>query len=78
MLSRGDEKSDQVRQNVERAITELGANVTVSVLTDEDEIRSFGVHPSQTPAVVTARYQLHCTQRVPDAQIVKEWIKALQ
>ena len=77
ILSRGDDKSELVRQNVERAITELGSNVTVSVITEEEEIRGFGVHPSQTPAVVTARYRLQSTRRVPDTQIVKEWIKAL-
>lgn len=78
VLGGDDEKSQQVSQTIQRAITELGADVTVSVVTNEEEIRGFGVHPSQTPAVVTAKYQLQSTRQVPETQIVKEWIKALQ
>lgn len=71
------ERLDLVRENAERAITELGSDVTLSILTDEDEIRSLGVHPSQTPAVVTAEYRVKSTRRVPETPIIKEWIKAV-
>ena len=77
LLGEKDERFEQVRENVERAITELGSDVTLSVVTDEDEIRSLGVHPSQTPAVVTAEYRVKSTRRVPETPIIKEWIKSL-
>ena len=77
VLGKDEEQCAQVRSNVERAITELGSHVSVSVVTDDQEIRSFGVHPSQTPAVVTAKYQVRSLKQVPETLIVKEWIKTL-
>ena len=77
VLGKDREQCAEVRANVERAITELGSHVTVSVVTDEQEICSFGVHPSQTPAVVTAKYQVRSLKQVPETLIVKEWIKTL-
>ncbi len=77
VLGKDEEQCAEVRNNVERAITELGSYVTVSVVTDEQEIRSFGVHPSQTPAVVTAKYQVRSLKQVPETLIVKEWIKTV-
>jgi uroporphyrinogen decarboxylase len=77
ILGKEDEQCAEVRTNVERAITELGSHVSVSLVTDDEEIRSFGVHPSQTPAVVTAEYQVRSLRKVPETLIVKEWIKTL-
>jgi len=77
LLGEEGERLQQVQENVERAITELGSDVTLSVVTEEDEIRSLGVHPSQTPAVVTAEYRVKSTRRVPETPIIKEWIKSL-
>jgi uroporphyrinogen decarboxylase len=77
VLATDQEQCREVRENVERAITELGSDVTLSVVTDEQEIRSFGVHPSQTPAVVTAKYQVRSLKQVAATLIVKEWIKSL-
>jgi MtaA/CmuA family methyltransferase len=68
---------DQVVGNVERAIMELGSQVTVSIVEDEDQISGFGIHASQLPAVVTARYEIKSTNHVPETLVVKEWIKAL-
>ena len=77
LLGEEGETLDQVRDNVRRAITELGSDVMLSVVTDETEIRKLGIHPSQTPAVVTAEYRVKSTRRVPETAIIKEWIKAL-
>jgi len=77
LLGQEGESLEQMRENVQRAITELGSDVTFSVVTDEDEIKKLGIHPSQTPAVVTAEYRVKSTRRVPETPIVKEWIKAL-
>jgi len=77
LLGKEGEPLEAVRENIDRAITELGSDVTLSVVTDEDEIRSLGVHPSQTPAVVTAEYRVKSTRRIPETPIIKEWIKSL-
>jgi uroporphyrinogen decarboxylase len=78
LLGGDDDQCESVRNNIERAITELGSDVTLSIVSDEQEIRSFGVHPSQTPAVVTAKYQVRSLRQTPETQIIKEWIKTLQ
>lgn len=77
VLGKEGERLEQVRENIQRAITELGSDVAVTVVTDDDEIRALGVLPSQTPAVVTAEYRVKSTRRVPETPIIKEWIKAL-
>jgi uroporphyrinogen decarboxylase len=77
LLGSDESQCETVRKNIERAITELGSDVSLSLVTDEQEIRSFGVHPSQTPAVVTARYQVRSLRQTPETQIIKEWIKTL-
>lgn len=77
LLGEEGEALAQVQENVRRAITELGSDVTFSIITDETEIQKLGVHPSQTPAVVTAEYRVKSTRRVPETLIIKEWIKAL-
>ncbi len=77
LLGEQGEPLEQIRENVERAITELGSDVTFAVVTDREEIRKLGIHPSQTPAVVTAEYRVKSMRRVPETPIIKEWIKAL-
>ena len=77
LVGKAGEELDAVQANIERAITELGSDVMLSVVTDEQEILALGVHPSQTPAVVTAEYRVKSTRRVPETPIIKEWIKAL-
>ena len=62
---------------VERVITELGADVKVTHITDPEHVRQFGVLPGQTPAIVTANYRLRSTKQVPEASVLREWIKDL-
>ena len=66
-----------LRETIDRAVMELGADVAVTLVTDEERILSFGVLPEQTPAVVTAHYRLRSTKQVPETTAVREWIKDL-
>jgi uroporphyrinogen decarboxylase len=75
VLGKGNEELDQVKANVEQAVTELGADIEVESVSDEAAIADFGVMPSQTPAVVMARFRLKSVKSVPEVAIVKEWIK---
>jgi uroporphyrinogen decarboxylase len=79
VLGAASETSEQVKRQLTRAIKELGQDLDLSVqeITDEKEIRSFGVRPDQTPAVVVARYQIKSTKDVPPVAIAKEWLKDL-
>ncbi|TWT81891.1 Uroporphyrinogen decarboxylase [Planctomycetes bacterium CA13] len=78
VLGDTEEACEPTRQQVDRAVMELGADVNVSVVTDEFEIRSFGIPLSQTPAIVTAKYRVQSTREVPEVAVIKEWIKSLQ
>jgi uroporphyrinogen decarboxylase len=75
VLGKSIEELDQVKANVEQAVTELGADIAVESVSDEAAIADFGVMPSQTPAVVMARFRLKSVKSVPEVTIVKEWIK---
>lgn len=73
VLGRSAEECEELRANVETAVRELGADVSVSVVTDRDEIASYGV--VRTPSVVLARYQVKAEGRVPGSEVIREWLK---
>jgi len=75
ILGKGDEASQKIRTNTEKAMKELGADVEIIDVTNEQEIASHGVSPVMLPAVVVARYQVKSTKTIPESAIIKEWIK---
>jgi MtaA/CmuA family methyltransferase len=75
ILGPENEKSKELRERIELAILELGADLSVEQVADQDVIYSYGVAPIQTPAVVTAKYQLKSTRALPEVAAIKEWIK---
>jgi MtaA/CmuA family methyltransferase len=75
LLGKDCDTMDEIRSVVDRAVTELGADVTVQCIDDEDAVASYGIAPTQTPAVVLGRYQVKSTREVPEVAVVKEWIK---
>jgi uroporphyrinogen decarboxylase len=75
VLGDGGETCQNVKNRCEQAITELGADAQVHMVTDEAVIASYGVAPMQTPAIVMAKYQLKATKTVPEVSIIKEWLK---
>jgi hypothetical protein len=72
-----EDACSRLSEVVERVITELGADVKVTHITDPERVRQFGVLPGQTPAIVTANYRLRSTKQVPEASVLREWIKDL-
>jgi uroporphyrinogen decarboxylase len=78
VLAEDENAAAPLRENVDRAIRELGADVQMVVVTDASEIRQYGLLTSQTPAVVSAEYQVKSTRHVPETIVIKEWIKTLQ
>jgi len=69
------EKAELLAANARKAVTELGAEVSIESVTDERQILAFGVSPSLTPAAVVAKYQVRSTAHAPAPAIIKEWIK---
>ncbi|MBU2512020.1 thioredoxin family protein [bacterium] len=66
---------EKITPNVEQAINELGADVSIQYITDEKEILSYGI--AVTPAVMTARYKVKSEGIVPSITVIKEWIKEI-
>lgn len=75
ILDSGAEKTGLVQERLQQAIRELGAEVDVEVINDPDTIYSYGITPSQTPAVVMAHYQLKSVRQIPERVVIKEWLK---
>ncbi|MEI6970236.1 MAG: uroporphyrinogen decarboxylase family protein [bacterium] len=67
----------ELRRRIDRAVSELGADVTVQKVTDPQVIASYGITPNQLPAVVLARYRLKSSRTIPEVAAIKEWIKDL-
>ncbi len=70
-----DEGYDELKQNVETAMKELGGGVDFVTISDEEEIHQYGVF--KTPAIVTEKYTVKSTGKVVEKNIIKEWIKTL-
>lgn len=77
LLEGDNDETRQVSENLQQAIQELGSQVTVETVQDADTIRSYGVSPNQTPAVVITHHQLKSVKRVPEVAVIKEWLKTL-
>ncbi len=75
VLGDGGPECQELLQQCQRAVAELGVEAHVNVVTDAATIASYGVASVQTPAVVIARYVLKSTRRIPDVAIIKEWLK---
>jgi uroporphyrinogen decarboxylase len=65
----------EINAKIQRAITELGKDVEVKVITDKPQMAAFGV--VKGPAVVTVNYKLKSEGAEPSLDVVKEWIKEL-
>lgn len=70
-----DEVCAQLKENVKRASIELGFEVPVKMVCDDAAISAFGILPRQTPALVTAKYQVRATHTVPGPSVIREWLK---
>lgn len=77
MLIMGEsaEACSHLLQKVERAITELGKDVTTQVITDPGQLAAFGI--TRSPAVVTVQYKLKSEGTEPTPEVLREWLKEL-
>lgn len=75
ILGESQESCRELNERVQRAITELGKEITVSVVADPAQMASFGV--TKGPAVVAVSYRLKSEGTEPSLEVVKEWIKDL-
>jgi len=75
LLCEENEECKGIQQNIQRAITELGKDIEVKVISDKKQMANFGV--AQGPAVVTVNYKVKSEATEPSLDVIKEWIKEL-
>ncbi len=76
LLGKNDNKMQLLRENIDQAMAELGvSDINIDQIDEDEAIAGFGVAPSQTPAVVMAKYQAKSLNRVPEVVVIKEWLK---
>ncbi len=75
LLGEKENQCMELRERVGRALTELGKEMEVEVVTGKDKMSSFGV--VQGPAVVAVSYKLKAEGTVPSTEVIKEWLKDL-
>lgn len=73
----GEEKQqlDELKERVERALTELGKEVDIKMEPGKEKMASFGI--TRSPAVVTVSYKIKTEGTLPSTEVIREWIKEL-
>lgn len=75
VLGKNEEECRGIITEVERASEELGQQIDVKMITDKNQLATFGI--TETPAVVLAEYKVKSKGTQPSVEIIKEWIKDL-
>ncbi len=73
ILGETEEECKELNKLVKRAIAELGKNTQISVITDKEQLASFGV--KRGPATILVNYKLKSEVIIPSLDVIKEWIK---
>lgn len=72
VLGPGCPKCESTKKNVDEAVAESGADVTITKVTDTMDIAKHGVFG--TPAVIVDG-DVKCVGKVPTKDEIKEWIR---
>ena len=75
ILGESEEECRELISEVKRASEELGQQINVKMITDKNQLATFGI--TETPAVVLAEYKVKSKGTKPSIEIIKEWIKDL-
>ncbi|WP_372933598.1 uroporphyrinogen decarboxylase family protein [Mariniphaga sediminis] len=73
----GEEESQcrELQERAMRALTELGKDVEIKVVTGREKLASYGV--TQTPAAVAVSYKIKSEGSLPSVEVIREWLKEL-
>ena len=75
IMGENEQECKEITKRVKRAIAELGKSTSVKLITDKEQIASFGVRKG--PAVVMVNYKLKSEVNIPSLEVIKEWIKEI-
>ena len=76
LLGGGCDACEKTKKNVEKAVKELGVQLPIHVVSDDEQIAAFGVE--STPAIVTIQKSVKSSGIIPKVEVIKEWIKDLR
>jgi uroporphyrinogen decarboxylase len=69
------DQCDELKDRVDRALTELGKEAEVKILTGREKLAAYGA--TQSPALVSVSYKLKSEGSLPSIEVIKEWLKEL-
>jgi MtaA/CmuA family methyltransferase len=75
VLGKDQEECQGLMQEVKRAGEELGQQLEVSIITDPNQLSTFGI--TETPALVIAEYKVKSKGTKPSIEVIKEWVKEM-
>lgn len=75
ILGKTKKECKPLEDKLKEVITELGPTVTYRVVTDKNEIMSYGI--VQTPSIIVASYKTKSQGTDPSPEILKEWVKEI-
>ncbi|MCK5703883.1 MAG: thioredoxin family protein [Cyclobacteriaceae bacterium] len=75
VLGKNEEECRGLLAEIKRASEELGQQIDVQLITDKNQLTTFGI--TETPSVVLAEYKVKSKGTQPSLEIIKEWIKDL-
>ncbi|MGC9352254.1 MAG: uroporphyrinogen decarboxylase family protein [Mariniphaga sp.] len=75
LIGEEEGQCSELRERVDRALTELGKEADVKILTGREKLAAFGA--TQSPAVVAVNYKLKAEGALPSTEVIKEWLKEL-
>ena len=75
IMGETEQECKEITKRVKRAIAELGKSTSVKLITDKEQMASFGVRKG--PAVVMVSYKLKSEVNIPSLEVIKEWIKEI-
>ncbi len=76
LLGGGCDACEETKKNIDKAVKELGVQLPVNVVSDDEQIAAFGVE--STPAIVTVQKSVKSSGIIPKVEVIKEWIKDLR
>jgi len=75
LIGEEEGQCNELKERVDRAMTELGKEADVKILTGREKLAAFGV--TQSPAIVAVNYKLKAEGTLPSTEVIKEWLKEL-
>jgi len=75
IFGKNKQECQELLTNVKRASAELGQQLDVKIITDPNQLATFGI--METPAAILAEYKVKSKGTNPSVEIIKEWIKEI-